>query len=93
MSDSPYLDALRRRVRNARRIHADMAKYDEWLQGSVKTAQVNFRISKADLTAFKALARGQGRKYQTMLAELIRREIDAAEGGGILEGARVREPY
>lgn len=98
MSDSPYLDALRKRVETARQLHTEMEMYDEWTAGAAKTAQVNFRISKGDLAAFKALARAQGKRYQTLLVDLIRREIGSEGGrgrgkGGSLKAVRVTEPY
>jgi predicted DNA binding CopG/RHH family protein len=92
--ESLYVTEFRKRVEAARQLQADMAKYNEWLDGEVKDCQVNFRITKADLMRFKALACSRDMKYQTLLREMIRREIQTDEGSGQpLKAARVTEPY
>jgi predicted DNA binding CopG/RHH family protein len=91
--ESPYLNALRKRVEKARQLQADMAKYEDWLDVEAKDCQVNFRIAKADLMKLKALARARNMKYQTFVREIIKREIQSDVGGPPLQGARVRERY
>jgi hypothetical protein len=92
--ESSYVAEMRKRVDAARRLQADMAKYDEWLDGEVKDCSVNFRIAKSDLVKLKALARARNMKYQTCLREIVKREIELDEGGGQpLRGLQVRKPY
>ena len=92
--ESAYITEMRKRVEAARRLQADMAKYDEWLDGEVKDCTVNFRIGKSDLMRLKALARSRNMKYQACLREIIQREIQRDGGDGqTLQGARVRKPY
>jgi hypothetical protein len=92
--ESPYLAALRKRVDAARQLQADMAKYQDWLDGEVKDCQVNFRLAKADLMRLKAMAQSRNMKYQTWLREIIKREIRSDEDDSQpLKGVRVRKPY
>ena len=94
--ESSYVTDMRKRVEAARRLQAEMAEYDEWLDGEVKDCTVNFRIARTDLAKLKALARSRNMKYQTCLREIIKREIRMDEGGGegqSLKAGRVRRPY
>jgi predicted DNA binding CopG/RHH family protein len=92
--ESAYATEMRKRVEAARVLQADMAKYDEWLDGEVKDCTVNFRIARSDLAKLKALARSRNMKYQTCLREIVKREIQSDEDGGLpLKALRVRKPY
>ena len=91
--ESSYVFEMRKRVEAARRLQADMAKYDEWLDGEAKECTINFRIAKSDLMKLKALARSRNMKYQPCLREIIKREIELDEGGAPHRAARVRKPY
>lgn len=51
----------------------------EWRRSEVKDCMIAFRISGTDLMKLKALARMQGKKYQTYLGEILKREIHAQE--------------
>jgi predicted DNA binding CopG/RHH family protein len=76
--ESLYVMEMKKRVEEARKLQRDMEAYEGWIDARAKTGQVNFRISKMDLTRFKALAKAQGRRYQTYLVELIQRELREA---------------
>jgi hypothetical protein len=92
--ESAYVTEMRKRVEAARLLKADMAKYDEWLDGEVKDCTVNFRIAKSDLAKLKALARARSMKYQTCLREIVKREIQSDTGGEPpFIGMRVGNPY
>lgn len=92
--DSAFMAEMRKRVEAARRLHADMAKYEEWLDGDLKDCTINFRIAKSDLIRLKTLARARNMKYQTCLREIIKREIELDEDNrGLSKAARVRRPY
>jgi predicted DNA binding CopG/RHH family protein len=85
-TDSAFVAALRKRVEEARRLHAEFAKYQDWLGTEAKDCQINFRIGREDLMKFKSLARAKNMRYQTYLREIVRREIMLEEeyGAGIM---------
>jgi predicted DNA binding CopG/RHH family protein len=92
--ESSYVTEIKKRVEAARQLKADMAKYDEWLDGEVKDCTVNFRIAKSDLAKLKAIARARNMKYQTCLREIVKREIQSEMGGEPpLFAMRVGKPY
>jgi predicted DNA binding CopG/RHH family protein len=92
--ESAYVTEMKKRVEAARLLKADMAKYEEWLDGEVKDCTVNFRIAKSDLAKLKALAHARNMKYQTCLREIVKRELQSdMVGGSPFKAMRVRKPY
>ena len=57
----------------------EIQRYVEWRKSEIKNCQIAFRISGTDLMKLKALARMQGKKYQTYMSEILKREIHAQE--------------
>lgn len=57
----------------------EIERYYEWRKAEIKDCQVALRISGTDLMKLKALARMQGKKYQTYMGEILKREIHAQE--------------
>jgi predicted DNA binding CopG/RHH family protein len=58
---------------------SEMHRYYEWRRGELKDTKVTLRISRTDVMKLKALARIQGKKYQTYLGEILKREIHLQE--------------
>jgi predicted DNA binding CopG/RHH family protein len=57
----------------------EIHQYIEWRKAELKECRITFRISFADVMKLKALARMQGKKYQTYMGEILKREIHAQE--------------
>lgn len=57
----------------------EIERYIEWRKSEIKDCMIAFRISGTDLMKLKALARMQGKKYQTYMGEILKREIHAQE--------------
>lgn len=57
----------------------EIQRYFEWRKAELKDCQIALRISGTDLMKLKALARMQGKKYQTYLGEILKREIHSQE--------------
>lgn len=57
----------------------EIQRYVEWRKSEIKDCQIALRISGTDLMKLKALARMQGKKYQTYMSEILKREIHAQE--------------
>ena len=92
--ESPYMADLRKRVKAARQLQADLVKYDAWIDGELKDCQVNFRLAKADLMRLKSMARARNMKYQTFLREIIRKALHPDESADLQSrSVRVRDPY
>jgi predicted DNA binding CopG/RHH family protein len=53
----------------------EFQRYFEWRKGELKDYQIALRISKTDVMKLKALARMQGKKYQTYIGEILKGEI------------------
>ena len=58
---------------------SEIQEYFEWRKAELKDSQIALRISSTDLMKLKALARMQGKKYQTYMGEILKREIHAQE--------------
>ena len=57
----------------------EIREYIEWRRSEIKDCRVAIRISGTDLMKLKALARMQGKKYQTYMGEILKREIHVQE--------------
>jgi predicted DNA binding CopG/RHH family protein len=57
----------------------EIQRYFEWRKSEIKDCRIEIRISSMDLMKVKALARMQGKKYQTYMTEVLKREIHAQE--------------
>lgn len=57
----------------------EIHQYIEWRKAELKDCRIMLRISVADLMKLKALARMQGKKYQTYIGEILKREIHEQE--------------
>lgn len=57
----------------------EIQRYIEWRRSEIKDCMIGLRISGTDLMKLKALARMQGKKYQTYMGEILKREIHAQE--------------
>jgi predicted DNA binding CopG/RHH family protein len=57
----------------------EIERYIEWRKAEIKDTRINLRISATDRMKLKALARMQGKKYQTYMGEILKREIHAQE--------------
>jgi hypothetical protein len=58
---------------------SEIERYIEWRKSEIKDSRINLRISATDRMKLKALARMQGKKYQTYMGEILKREIHAQE--------------
>ena len=66
-------------LRNGALPWTEIQRYFEWRKSEVKDCRIEIRISSMDLMKMKALARMQGKKYQTYMTEVLKREIHAQE--------------
>ena len=57
----------------------EIQRYIEWRKAELKDFQIALRISGTDVMKLKALARMQGKKYQTYICEILKREIHLQE--------------
>ncbi len=57
---------------------AESKKYRVWAQSQAKDTLISLRISSTDLSALKTKAASKGKKYQTYIGEILRREIQKA---------------
>lgn len=57
----------------------EIERYIEWRKAEIKDTRINLRISATDRMKLMALARIQGKKYQTYMGEILKREIHAQE--------------
>ena len=57
----------------------EIHQYIEWRKAELKDWRIMLRISVADPMKLKALARMQGKKYQTYIGEILKREIHGQE--------------
>ena len=57
---------------------ADAKKYRDWARTQAKDKLISLRISNTDLSALKARAASKGKKYQTYIGEILKREIQKA---------------
>jgi predicted DNA binding CopG/RHH family protein len=57
----------------------EIQRYFEWRKGELKDSLITLRISGTDRMKLKALARIQGKKYQTYIGEILKREIHLQE--------------
>jgi predicted DNA binding CopG/RHH family protein len=74
-TEEQFKDALRSGDLPWTEIH----QYIEWRKAELKDCRIMLRISVADLMKLKALARMQGKKYQTYIGEILKREIHEQE--------------
>jgi predicted DNA binding CopG/RHH family protein len=70
---------------------SEIHRYFEWRNSEIKDSLIALRISGTDLMKLKALARMQGKKYQTYLGEILKREIHAQEDRLAAAGSNAAE--
>src|SRR5437868_5604234 len=54
-------------------------KYQEWAQAQAKDQAISIRINGFDLMKLQWLAKSKGKKYQTYIGEILKREIFVEE--------------
>jgi predicted DNA binding CopG/RHH family protein len=57
----------------------EIQRYFEWRKAELKDCQIALRISGTDLMKLKSLARMRGKKYQTYMGEILKKEIHLQE--------------
>jgi predicted DNA binding CopG/RHH family protein len=70
---------------------SELHRYVAWRNSELKDCIVKIRISGTDLMKLKALARIQGKKYQTYMGEILKQEIHWQEdrlAEGLADGSR-----
>jgi predicted DNA binding CopG/RHH family protein len=57
---------------------SEAKKYGEWARSQAKNKLISLRINEGDLNALKLLAAKKGKKYQTLIGEILHNAVSRA---------------